>query len=66
VRAAAQRLRTALDFSHGGVIAQCRWAPDMPFQNVAALFDQWLQPIPLQENHSAEKKCKGSKVKSKG
>ncbi len=44
VRAAVCRLRSALDFGQGGVVAQCRWGIDVPFKNVAAVFEQWLAP----------------------
>jgi uroporphyrinogen decarboxylase len=44
VRAAVCRVRTALDFGQGGVVAQCKWGIDVPFKNVAAVFEQWLAP----------------------
>jgi len=47
VRAAVRRLRAALDFGHGGVIAQCEWDADAPFHNVAAALEQWLAPMPM-------------------
>jgi hypothetical protein len=48
VRRAVDRLRAALDFGQGGVIAQCKWGADVPFRNVAAVFEQWLAPSPVQ------------------
>jgi len=47
VRAAVRRLRSSLDFGRGGLIAQCEWGPGVAFQNVAALFEQWLAPLPM-------------------
>jgi uroporphyrinogen decarboxylase len=47
VRAAVCRVQRALDFGRGGLIAQCEWGPDAPFQNVAAVFEQWLRPLPM-------------------
>ncbi len=46
IQAAVRRLRAALDFGRGGVIAQCDWSLDAPFDHVAALFEQWLAPLP--------------------
>ena len=40
-------LRRALDFGHGGVIAQCAWDPGVRLQTVAAFFEQWLVPLPM-------------------
>jgi len=47
VRAAVRRVREALDYGHGGMIAQCEWGLDVPLRNVAALFDEWLYPVPV-------------------
>jgi uroporphyrinogen decarboxylase len=44
---AVMRIRKALDFGSGGLIAQCRWGPDVPLQNIAAIFEQWLMPLPM-------------------
>jgi len=44
VAAAVRHVRTVLDDGCGGVIAQCRWDPGTPFQNVAAVFEGWLHP----------------------
>jgi uroporphyrinogen decarboxylase len=40
-------LRRALDFGHGGVIAQCAWDPSVHLQTVVAFFEQWLVPLPM-------------------
>jgi uroporphyrinogen decarboxylase len=40
-------LRRALDFGHGGVIAQCAWDQGVRLQTVAAFFEQWLVPLPM-------------------
>jgi len=47
VKAAVRRVRAALDFGRGGLIAQCEWGLNVPFQNVAAAFEQWLAPVPM-------------------
>jgi hypothetical protein len=47
IRTAVRRLRKALDFGSGGVIAQCQWVPDVPLRNIAAVFEQWLLPLPM-------------------
>jgi uroporphyrinogen decarboxylase len=44
---AVKRVRKALDFGSGGVIAQCQWGPDVPMKNIAAFFEQWLLPLPM-------------------
>jgi hypothetical protein len=46
VKAAVRRLRSVLDSGRGGVIAQCSWVPGAPFRNIAAVFEQWLAPLP--------------------
>ncbi len=46
VRAAVRRVRAALDDGSGGVIAQCEWGLSDPFENVAAVFDEWSVPWP--------------------
>jgi len=45
VRAAVRRVRRALDCGRGGVIAQCEWGHEMAFENIAAVFEQWLEPV---------------------
>jgi uroporphyrinogen decarboxylase len=40
-------VRRALDFGHGGVIAQCTWDSGVRLQTVAAFFEQWLAPLPM-------------------
>lgn len=47
VREAVVRVRRALDFGRGSVIAQCEWTPGTPLKNVAALFEQWSLPLPM-------------------
>lgn len=51
VRAAVDRVRRALDFGRGGLIAQCEWGLNVPFNNLVALFDQWDRPLPMHEPH---------------
>lgn len=43
----ATAVRKALDFGHGGVIAQCLWNRGLRLQTVAAFFEQWLVPLPM-------------------
>jgi uroporphyrinogen decarboxylase len=47
IRDAVRRVRRALDFGSGGVIAQCTWEPGVPMQNIAAVFGQWMLPLPM-------------------
>ncbi len=47
VRSAVRRVQRALDFGRGGVIAQCEWSAGVPFNNIVAVFEQWLQPLPV-------------------
>ena len=44
---AVLNIRRALDFGSGGVIAQCQWTPEIPIQTIAAVFEQWLTPLPM-------------------
>jgi uroporphyrinogen decarboxylase len=44
VRAAVRRVRAALDDGTGGVIAQCEWGINNPYENVAAVFAEWAEP----------------------
>ena len=44
---AVLRIRRALDFGSGGVIAQCQWNSDVSLQAIAAVFEQWLLPLPM-------------------
>ncbi len=46
-REAVLKIRRALDFGSGGVIAQCQWDTDVPLQTIAAVFEQWLLPLPM-------------------
>jgi hypothetical protein len=41
------QIRRALDFGSGGVIAQCQWDPEISLQTIAAVFEQWLLPLPM-------------------
>jgi uroporphyrinogen decarboxylase len=45
-RDAVRRIRKALDFGQGGVIAKCWWDTNIRFENVAAVFEEWCQPVP--------------------
>jgi uroporphyrinogen decarboxylase len=45
VRAAVRRVRAALDDGSGGVVAQCEWGIRDPYENVAAVFDEWASPL---------------------
>jgi uroporphyrinogen-III decarboxylase len=45
-RQAVQKIRRALDFGHGGVIARCRWDRGVRLQTIAVFFEHWLAPIP--------------------
>ncbi len=47
VRNATRRLQRALDYGRGGAIAQCTWHANVGFHNIAAGFEQWLQPVPM-------------------
>lgn len=46
VRRAVRRVRAALDDGSGGVIAQCEWGLRDPFENIAAMFEEWERPLP--------------------
>ena len=50
IRGAVLRVRKALDFGCGGVIAQCEWGEDVPMENLIAAFDQWMQSLPMHAN----------------
>jgi uroporphyrinogen decarboxylase len=43
VKAGVRRVRRALDDGSGGVIAQCEWGNDVSMDNVAAVFEAWLE-----------------------
>jgi len=47
IRQAVLRVRRALDFGCGGVIAQCEWGLDVPWRNIASVFEQWMAPLPV-------------------
>ena len=43
VQAAVRRVRAALEDPAGGVIAQCEWGVDNPRENIAAVYQTWLE-----------------------
>ncbi len=43
VKEGVRRVRRALDDGSGGVIAQCEWGNDVSMENVAAVFEAWLE-----------------------
>lgn len=43
VREAVRRVRKALDDGRGGVIAECEWGVTDPGENVATVFETWLE-----------------------
>jgi len=45
VREGVRRVRRALDDGTGGVIAECEWGVDVGAENVAAVFEAWLEPL---------------------
>ncbi len=47
VRETVLRLRRALDFGSGGVIAQCAWQPGVPIERIVAFCEQWIVPLPV-------------------
>ena len=47
VKSAVRRVRSALDYGRGGLIAQCQWSPEVPFRNITAAMEQWLAPMPM-------------------
>jgi uroporphyrinogen decarboxylase len=47
IREAVRRVRKALDFGSGGVIAQCEWGVNVPLRSIATVFEQWLMPLPM-------------------
>jgi uroporphyrinogen decarboxylase len=48
IREAVRGVRTALDFGAGGVIAHCSWEANVPVRSIAAVFEQWMLPLPWQ------------------
>ncbi len=46
VKEGVRRVRRAIDDGSGGVIAECEWGVDVTAQNVAAVYDTWLEPSP--------------------
>jgi hypothetical protein len=47
VHRAVGRVRKALDRGTGGVIAQCEWGMNDPYENIEAVFDEWENPTHL-------------------
>ena len=47
VRAAVRRVRAALDDGRGGVIAECEWGIGVKAENIAAVYETWLEPAPV-------------------
>lgn len=45
-RGLVRRIRKALDYGQGGVIGKCHWDASVRFENVAAVFEEWCQPVP--------------------
>jgi uroporphyrinogen decarboxylase len=43
VRAAVRRVRAALDDGQGGVFAQCEWGIGVSAENVATVYETWLE-----------------------
>jgi hypothetical protein len=43
VKEGVRRVRRALDDGRGGVIAQCEWGVKDPAENIAAVFEAWLE-----------------------
>ena len=47
VRESVLRVRRALDFGSGGLIAQCAWQPGVPIERIIAFCEQWIVPLPV-------------------
>lgn len=47
IREAVLQVRRMLDFGSGGLIAQCQWDQEVPIGNILAVFEQWIQPLPM-------------------
>lgn len=43
VKEGVRRVRRALDDGRGGVIAQCEWGVNDPFENIRAVFEAWME-----------------------
>lgn len=43
VKDGVRRVRRALDDGRGGVIAQCEWGLNDPYENIAAVFEAWME-----------------------
>lgn len=44
VAEAVYKVRSLLDAGQGGVIAQCEWGKNSPYENIEAVFDAWAKP----------------------
>jgi hypothetical protein len=44
VRNAVHRVRKAFSHKQGGLIAQCEWGVNDPVENIATVFETWLEP----------------------
>ena len=47
IREAVLRVRRALDFGSGGLIAQCQWDLKVPLKKIESVFEQWMRPLPM-------------------
>lgn len=47
LREAVLRVRRALDFGSGGLIAQCQWETGVRLLPTVHFFEQWLAPLPM-------------------
>ena len=47
IHQSVRRVRKALDYGSGGLIAQCEWGLNVSRQNIAKMFDEWLLPLPM-------------------
>lgn len=45
VRQAVMRVRRVLDDARGGVIAQCEWGKNNPYENIETVYKAWAEPI---------------------
>ncbi len=46
IRESVLRMRRALDFGGGGLIAQCDWRLGVPIERIVAFCEQWIVPLP--------------------
>jgi hypothetical protein len=47
IRGSIRRVRAALDFGRGGLIAQCEWASGLSFNQVSTAMEAWQAPLPM-------------------